>query len=197
MGKSYRYKTTRRSKLVENVDWLHFLQKSGKTFPEVSLPPSFDPGDASQGLFRFVQPAIENYDPLAWKLACELVLMHAPFSTNMTLEEAFEDAMTCVGNRMATGIWRAYAPDTGTKLEALLNPICREEIKRRIVSGNYSSYTVALKDELLKPEKIPRTFLPVGLDVLVASRMVYGNWLLAFQAMGPDGINYALKDAPT
>jgi hypothetical protein len=123
--------------------------------------------------------------------------MHAPFSTNMTLEEAFEDAMTCVGNRMATGIWRAYAPDTGTKLEALLNPICREEIKRRIVSGNYSSYTVALKDELLKPEKIPRTFLPVGLDVLVASRMVYGNWLLAFQAMGPDGINYALKDAPT
>jgi len=163
--------------------------------PVVSLP-VFSPGDANKGLFRFLHSSTK-FDQELWNKSVDDVLEGAPFATNMTFEDAIDAAKASVHASFVTGMWSRFAPETKTKGEALANPACVEEIRRRIVEQDFSPYTMALKDETIKPGKIPRTFLPVGLDVLVASYMVYGDWLLAFQRSSCNGINYAVKDFPS
>lgn len=155
--------------------------------------PSFSPSDYARGLLRFLQVKPE-FDKELWDASVKEVIDTMPYATNMTFDEAVEDAILNVGNRFVSGYWSKYARKTNTKNEALRNPECLQEIRNRIREGRFTPFTMSLKDELLKPGKIARTFLPIGLDVLVACRMVYGNFLVAMQAESPAGINYAAKD---
>jgi len=188
---------SKRTKILPSNFYADFVSR----FPRRALvpkrgPPTVHPGEVGIGISRFSRHT-PNFDHEIWERAVSLTLANAPRSFTMSFDDAVQSAIHATGDKFVTGIWSRFADQTKSKRSALANPECIALIKHNIVNRKFSSYTVALKDEQLVPEKVRRLFMPVGLDVLVCCHMVFNRWLDQCQQLEDlGGINYSSKDNP-
>lgn len=156
-----------------------------KFLPEFSLSAYW------YGITQFIRPAPVFRDAEWFHAVDHYFSQIGVYAPTIPFDEAVRRASE---GGWATGHWSRYAPQTGLKSEALSNPLCLKEIRRRLRSYDFSAYTFSLKDEMAKRGRFPRLFTPVGLDVLVASWMVYGAWIDRFQVHSRYGVCYTEKN---